>query len=176
MEAEQHSIAIIGGATAGAEAADIFARQGILTVVFEQNARPYGKIEDGLPKWHVGLRAKEYQTIDRKLDQEHVHYVPGTTIGIDVELRELIEEWGFQSVMLRSPGLPSGSRLRGAALAKAGPQAHLDVMGIEGLPALRADDLGVHHLLAGPVEVLDGLPAPVVVPAIPQRTRAIITG
>jgi NADPH-dependent glutamate synthase beta subunit-like oxidoreductase len=100
MADEQHSIAIIGGATAGAEAADIFAKQGILTVVFEQNPRPYGKIEDGLPKWHVKLRAKEYDTIDRKLDQPHVHLVPGTRVGIDVELRDLVESWGFQAVVL----------------------------------------------------------------------------
>ncbi len=100
MDAEQHSIAIIGGATAGAEAADIFASQGILTVVFEQNARPYGKVEDGLPRWHVGLRAKEYRTIDRKLSQEHVHFVPRTAIGRDIGLRELVEDWGFQSVVL----------------------------------------------------------------------------
>ena len=100
MPEEQHSIAIIGGATAGAEAADIFAKQGILTVVFEQNPRPYGKIEDGLPKWHVKLRAKEYDTIDRKLDQSHVHLVPNTRVGIDVDLRELADKWGFQAVML----------------------------------------------------------------------------
>jgi NADPH-dependent glutamate synthase beta subunit-like oxidoreductase len=100
MAAEQHSIAIIGGATAGAEAADIFAKQGILTVVFEQNPRPYGKIEDGLPKWHVKLRAKEYETIDRKLDQPNVHLVPGTRIGVDIGLRELADAWGFQAVVL----------------------------------------------------------------------------
>jgi NADPH-dependent glutamate synthase beta subunit-like oxidoreductase len=100
MADEQHAIAIIGGATAGAEAADIFARHGMLTVVFEQNDRPYGKIEDGLPKWHVNLRAKEYETIDRKLDQEHVHFVPCTTIGKDIDLAELARDWGFQCVVL----------------------------------------------------------------------------
>ena len=45
-ESERYAIAVIGGATAGAEAAGIFAQRGILTVVFEQNARPYGKVED----------------------------------------------------------------------------------------------------------------------------------
>jgi NADPH-dependent glutamate synthase beta subunit-like oxidoreductase len=100
MSDEKHSIAIIGGATAGAEAADVFAKQGILTVVFEQNPRPYGKIEDGLPKWHVKLRAKEYETIDRKLSQPHVHLVPNTRVGADVDLRELTDKWGFQSVVL----------------------------------------------------------------------------
>ena len=33
-------------------------------IVIEQNERPYGKIEDGLPRWHDKLRAKEYERID----------------------------------------------------------------------------------------------------------------
>ncbi len=97
---EEYAIAVIGGATAGAEAADVFARLGMLTVVFEQNARPYGKVEDGLPKWHVALRNKEYGTIDRKLQQEHVHFVPCTSLGSDVSLAELTNDWGFHSVVL----------------------------------------------------------------------------
>lgn len=99
-ESERYAIAVIGGATAGAEAAGIFAQRGILTVVFEQNARPYGKVEDGLPRWHVGLRRKEYASIDSKLSLEHVEYVPSTTIGAAPSLRELVEEWGFHSVVL----------------------------------------------------------------------------
>jgi NADPH-dependent glutamate synthase beta subunit-like oxidoreductase len=97
---ESFAVAVIGGATAGAEAADIFAKQGFLTVVFEQNKRPYGKVEDGLPRWHIGLRAKEYATIDAKLGQEHVHFVPSTKVGRDVGLRELAELWGFHCVVL----------------------------------------------------------------------------
>ncbi len=100
MSDEEYAIAIVGGATAGAEAADIFAKHGILTVVFEQNARPYGKVEDGLPKWHVALRQKEYKTIDKKLSQEHVHFVPCTELGRDISLRELTDTWGFHSVVL----------------------------------------------------------------------------
>ncbi len=100
MQAEAYAIAVVGGATAGAEAADIFAKQGILVVVFEQNARPYGKVEDGLPKWHVALRAKEYAIIDRKLCQEHVHYVPHTSLNGDVPLEELTRDWGFHSIVL----------------------------------------------------------------------------
>jgi len=99
-EHESFAVAVIGGATAGAEAADIFAKQGFLTVVFEQNARPYGKVEDGLPRWHVGLRAKEYATIDAKLSQAHVHFIPKTKIGRDIDLRELAERWGFHCVVL----------------------------------------------------------------------------
>jgi len=99
-EPEGYAIAVIGGATAGAEAADIFARAGILAVVFEQNARPYGKVEDGLPRWHVGLRTKEYRTIDAKLAGEHVEFVPSTVVGQDVSLEELCDDWGFHAVVL----------------------------------------------------------------------------
>ena len=45
------------------------ADRGALVAVFEQNPRPYGKIEDGLPRWHVNLRKKEYQTICQKLSR-----------------------------------------------------------------------------------------------------------
>ncbi len=99
-ESEQYAIAVVGAATAGAEAAGIFAEQGILTVVFEQNARPYGKIEDGLPRWHVALRQKEYRTIDEKLTREHVYFVPNTRLGEDLDLSDLILNWGFHSVVL----------------------------------------------------------------------------
>ena len=99
-EHAEYAIAVIGGATAGAEAAGIFSQRGILSVVFEQNDRPYGKIEDGLPKWHVALRKKEYGTIDRNLTQPHVHFVPRTQVGRDLELRELVEDWGFHAVVL----------------------------------------------------------------------------
>jgi len=100
MSEGEFAIAVIGGATAGAEAADIFAKRGVLTVVFEQNTRPYGKVEDGLPRWHVGLRAKEYATIDQKLGQAGVHFVPATKVGRDVSLRELANDWGFHGVVL----------------------------------------------------------------------------
>ena len=100
MSEGEFAIAVIGGATAGAEAADIFAKRGVLTVVFEQNTRPYGKVEDGLPRWHVGLRAKEYATIDQKLGQAGVHFVPSTKVGRDVSLRELANDWGFHCVVL----------------------------------------------------------------------------
>ncbi len=97
---EEYAIAVIGGATAGAEAAGIFSERGILTAVFEQNARPYGKVEDGLPRWHVALRQKEYRAIDGKLTSEHVEFVPCTRIGDEVTFEELIGDWGFHAVVL----------------------------------------------------------------------------
>lgn len=93
-------VAIIGGATAGAEAADKLAAEGALCVVFEQNDRPYGKVEDGLPLWHTALRRKEYDLIDAKLQRPGVHFVPRTAIGRDLSFRELLESWDFDLIVL----------------------------------------------------------------------------
>ena len=98
--APQHVVGIVGGATAGAESAGILADRGVTCVVFEQNARPYGKIEDGLPRWHVKLRRKEYETINQRLAKPNVHFVPCTGIGRDLDLRTLVHEWGFTAVIL----------------------------------------------------------------------------
>jgi len=97
---KKHIVAIIGGAVSGAEAAYQLSRQGIITVVFDQNALPYGKIVDGLPKWHVKLRKKEEDRINEKLDHPSVYYVPGTRLGRDLNLNELLEDWGFSAVIL----------------------------------------------------------------------------
>ena len=94
------NIAIIGGATAGAEAAARLREAGALCVVFEQNDRPYGKVEDGLPMWHHALRNKEYRTIDEKLNQPGISFVPTTGIGRDVTFTELLEDWGFDLILL----------------------------------------------------------------------------
>ncbi len=96
----KHVVAVVGGATAGAEAAAMLAQRGAVVVVFEQNARPYGKIEDGLPRWHVKLRRKEYETINDKLSRPGVYFVPCTKIGRDVDFRALVSEWGFSAVLL----------------------------------------------------------------------------
>ena len=93
-------VAIIGGATAGAEAADKLAAEGALCVVFEQNDRPYGKVEDGLPIWHTALRRKEYELIDTKLTRDGVHFVPRTAIGRDVDFADLLRAWGFDLIVL----------------------------------------------------------------------------
>jgi len=94
------AVAVVGGATAGAEVAGRLAEQGARVVVFEQNPRPYGKIEDGLPRWHVELRRKEYRTIDAKLAHPNVAFVPNTRIGRDVDFAELARGWGFHGVVL----------------------------------------------------------------------------
>lgn len=96
----QHAVAVVGGATAGAEAAGLLAERGVLVVVFEQNARPYGKIEDGLPRWHQKLRHKEYEAINERLAKPGVLFVPKTKVGEDVGLEELAHDWGFTAVLL----------------------------------------------------------------------------
>ena len=93
-------VAIVGAATAGAEVTGRLAARGAIVVVFEMNPRPYGKIEDGLPRWHEALRKKEYDTIRGKLSHPNVHYVPNTKLGRDIDFAELTREWGFTSVVL----------------------------------------------------------------------------
>jgi ferredoxin--NADP+ reductase len=99
-EAAGHFVAVIGGATAGAEVASRLADRGVSVFVFEQNARPYGKIEDGLPRWHEALRMKEYSTIDQKLGKPGVSFVPNTKIGEEIGFAELVTDWGFSAVVL----------------------------------------------------------------------------
>jgi ferredoxin--NADP+ reductase len=100
METSRYVVAVIGGATAGAETASMLADREAIVVVFEQNVRPYGKIEDGLPRWHVKLRQKEYATVNEKLDRPEVHFVPQTKIGRDIDFRALATEWGFTAIIL----------------------------------------------------------------------------
>ena len=95
-----HIVAVIGGATAGAEVAGKLAEGGARVVVFEMNPRPFGKIEDGLPRWHVGLRRKEYETISEKLSRPGVEFVPCTKIGRDLPFEAVAREWGFSAVIL----------------------------------------------------------------------------
>jgi len=102
MATPRYAVAVIGGATAGAEIAGQLAERGVEVVVFEQNPRPYGKIEDGLPRWHVALRRKEYETIGGKLARHGVEFVPDTKVNRDIDFAELAREWGFSAVVLAS--------------------------------------------------------------------------
>ncbi|MBW2714243.1 MAG: FAD-dependent oxidoreductase, partial [Deltaproteobacteria bacterium] len=95
-----YAVAVIGGACAGAEVAHRLAQRGITVVIFEQNSRPFGKIEDGLPRWHAAQRNKEYASIEEKLSHELIHFVPNTKIGQDLDFADLAEKWGFNAVIL----------------------------------------------------------------------------
>lgn len=96
----QHLVAIFGGAVSGAEAAWQLAQQNIPCIVFEQNFLPYGKIEDGLPKWHAKLRDKEEGNIDEKLSHPLVTFVPGVKLGKDLDFAEVVGEWGLSATFL----------------------------------------------------------------------------
>lgn len=96
----RHTVAVIGGATAGAEIAGRLAAHNTEVVVFERNPRPYGKIEDGLPRWHSALREKECSAIDEKLCQENVRFVPCSALGSELSIEELVHGWGFSAVVL----------------------------------------------------------------------------
>lgn len=96
----RHVVGVVGAATAGSEIARILAARGAIVVVFEQNARPYGKIEDGLPRWHVKQRHDEYEEINRRLDHPNIAYVPLTRMGRDLDFDRLRIEWGLSAIVL----------------------------------------------------------------------------
>ena len=93
-------VAIIGGAVAGSEAAAACAAKGAIPIVFEQGVRPYGKIEDGLPRWHEKLRDKEYGRINTNLGSEAVVFIPRTEIGTDLSWAELHGDLGLSAIVL----------------------------------------------------------------------------
>src|SRR5580700_10167097 len=95
----QHFVAVVGGAVSGSVSAEILADRGFRVAVFEQNKRPYGKIEDGLPRWHVEQRKQEYGRIDARLKKPNVYFIPSTKMGRDFSLPQLFE-WGFSAVIL----------------------------------------------------------------------------
>ena len=95
-----HYVAIFGGAVAGSEAAHQMAKRGFRVVVFDQNILPYGKIEDGLPKWHEKLRDKEEAKINEKLSHPNVRFVPNARLGDNLDFDNVVNDWGFSAVLL----------------------------------------------------------------------------
>src|SRR5579872_2245194 len=96
----RYVVAVVGAATAGSEIARILAMRGVKVIVIEQNPRPYGKIEDGLPRWHVKQRKDEYEEINRRLDHPNIDYMPLTRIGYDISFDELRTDWGLSAIVL----------------------------------------------------------------------------
>jgi ferredoxin--NADP+ reductase len=98
-ESGHHFVAIFGGAVAGAEAGYQLANRGFRVVIFDQSILPYGKIEDGLPKWHYKLRNKEENNINQKINHPNIRFVPGVKLGRDVDFKEFLN-WGFTAIIL----------------------------------------------------------------------------
>lgn len=95
-----HFVAVFGGAVAGSEAAHQLANRGFRVVVFDQGILPYGKIEDGLPKWHDKLRDKEERKINEKINHPNIRFVPGIQLGVDIDFLDVAKNWGFTAVLL----------------------------------------------------------------------------
>src|ERR1700722_6375497 len=124
----QHFAAIIGGGIAGSVAAEILGDHGINVVVIEQNKRPYGKIEDGLPRWHVEQRKQEYGRIDARFKKPGVFFLPCTKVGRDLDFQDLCDNWGFSVVILangawrdRELGIPEAQEFIGKGLVYQNP-------------------------------------------------------
>jgi NADPH-dependent glutamate synthase beta subunit-like oxidoreductase len=122
-----HFVAVIGGAISGSVAAEILADHGIRVAVFDQNTRPYGKIEDGLPRWHVEQRKQEYARIDARMKKPNVYFVPSAKLGRDFDLAQLLK-WGFSAVILangawrdRDLGVPETEQYVGKGLVYQNP-------------------------------------------------------
>ena len=84
-------VLIIGGAVSGSTAVKKLTDEGIRCVVVEQNRMPYGKIEDGLPRWHEKQRISEYFKIDDIISNGLVDFVPLTRIGEDISFEEIYD-------------------------------------------------------------------------------------
>ena len=124
----QHVVAVIGGAVAGSVAAEILADHGVRVVVIEQNSRPYGKIEDGLPRWHVEQRKQEYAKIDARIKKPGISFLPLTKLGRDISFDDLTNNWGFSAVVLangawrdREVGVPGADDYVGKGLLYQNP-------------------------------------------------------
>lgn len=88
------AVLIIGGAVSGSTAAQKLTAEGVRCVVIDQNHMPYGKIEDGLPRWHDKQRTKEYLKIDDIMSHELVDFVPLTRLGEDLNFKDIYQiDW-----------------------------------------------------------------------------------
>jgi ferredoxin/flavodoxin---NADP+ reductase len=96
----KYYVAVIGAATSGSVAAELLTEKGIQVAVIEQNKRPYGKIEDGLPRWHAQQRKQEYGLIDARLKKPGVQFIPATKVGRDIKFHDFCTKWGFSAVIM----------------------------------------------------------------------------
>lgn len=95
-----YMVAVVGGACAGSAITAELTDLGMDVIVIEQNHLPYGKIEDGLPRWHGKLQNKEMKTIDERMAHPKVHFVPACKLGEDLTLDQLRNDWGLPLVVM----------------------------------------------------------------------------
>ena len=98
--ASKHLVAIVGGAVSGSVAASSLIDKGHTVVVIEQNSRPFGKIEDGLPKWHKKQREQEYAKINDRINHPNIFYDPKTKLGKDISFDDLSNNLNFSAIIL----------------------------------------------------------------------------
>ncbi len=96
----EHLALVIGAGVAGSEAAWQLAQHGIRVIVVDQNALPYGKIEDGLPLWHAGLRDRVEAEIDKKLRHPLIKFLPLFKVGRDMSLEDIMKNYKFDAIIL----------------------------------------------------------------------------
>lgn len=75
-----HHVLIIGGAAGGSTAALELADRGYRVTVIEQDALPHGKVTDGIPSHHVGLRGSNIQDIYSTYTHPHITFIPSTMV------------------------------------------------------------------------------------------------
>ena len=128
----RHVVAIIGGAVAGSEAAAVCAERGITAIVLEQNDRPFGKIEDGLPRWHDKLRQKEYAHIGKNLSNRTVLFVPRTQLGRDLSARRAARRVGRERGPAGQRRLARSPAVRGLQTASSGAASSIKTRSFTG--------------------------------------------
>lgn len=89
LDSERPVIGIRGGATIGSEAARMAAQRGALVLVFERHGRPYGELEDLVPRWHLASSGAQLGRIDENLAHPGILLLPKTDLGRDVTHAEL---------------------------------------------------------------------------------------
>ena len=89
-------VAIVGSGPAGLAAAQQLCRAGHSVTVFEKNDKPGGLLRYGIPDFKL-----DKKIIDRRIEQmgiEGIEFKTGINIGIDIPVKQLIDE--FDAVIL----------------------------------------------------------------------------
>jgi len=89
-------VAVVGSGPAGLAAAQQLCRAGHSVTIFEKNDKPGGLLRYGIPDFKL-----DKKVIDRRIEQmsiEGVEFKTGVNIGIDIPVKQLIDE--FDAVIL----------------------------------------------------------------------------